>query len=87
MGTTMNKKTYAKLIEENIAEMEKYMPEHSLEKQHAIDVLRHSIDAIYEGKGLLVKLNKADDEQSLPSDEEIKKEFERREKLNRDAMT
>jgi hypothetical protein len=54
MSTTLNKKTYTRLIEENISEMEKYMPEHSLEKKHAIEVLRWSIDALYEGKGLLI---------------------------------
>jgi hypothetical protein len=48
MGTRLNKQTYTKLIEENIAELEKYMPEHSLEKQHTIDVLRWSINAQYE---------------------------------------
>ncbi len=53
MGTTLNKNTYAKLIDENIVEMEKYMPEYSLEKKHAIEVLRWSINALYEDKGLL----------------------------------
>lgn len=48
MGTTLNKRAYTKLIEENIAEMEKCMPEHSLEKKHAIEVLRWSINALYE---------------------------------------
>lgn len=61
MGTRMNKQTYAKLIEENIAEMEKYMPEHSLEKQHAIDVLKWSINAHYE-MGDELELIKRDNE-------------------------
>ena len=42
MGTTLNRKAYARLIEENIAEIEKYMPD-SLERQHTIEVLRWSV--------------------------------------------
>ena len=48
MGTTLNKKAYTELIEQNIAELEKYMPEHSLEKNHIIDILRWSIRVNYE---------------------------------------
>lgn len=40
MGT-MNKEAYAKLIEEDIAEMEKFIPKHSLEKRHIIEVLKN----------------------------------------------
>ncbi len=63
MGTTLNKKSYTKLIEENILELEKHMPEHSLEKKHSIEVLKWSVNALYEGEGLLVnkydsKINK-----------------------------
>lgn len=43
MGTRLNEKAYTKLIEENIAELEKYMPKNSLEKMHIIDVLKESI--------------------------------------------
>lgn len=59
MGT-LNKESYAKLIEEDIAEMEKYMPKYSLEKRHAIEVLRYSIKVLYEEDEILVDLNKAD---------------------------
>jgi hypothetical protein len=60
MGTTLNKKAYTKLIDENIEELEKYMPEHSLEKRHIIDVLKWSIKTLYPSDGIFVKLNKAD---------------------------
>ena len=59
MGT-INKEAYAKLIEEDIAEMEKYMPKYSLGKRHAIEVLRYSINVLYEADEVLVDLNKAD---------------------------
>ena len=52
MGTTLNKEYFTKLIEENIAELEKYMPEHSLEKKHTIDVLRESIRMHYPSSAL-----------------------------------
>jgi len=64
MGTKMNQETYAKLIEEDIAEMEKWMPKYSLKKRHAIEVLRYSINAFYEEDGNLVNLNKSDDSDS-----------------------
>ncbi len=47
MPTNLNKQAYEKLIEENISELEKHMPEHSLEKKHIIDVLNWSIRALY----------------------------------------
>jgi cell division protein FtsB len=48
MGTHLNKKSYEKVISDNIEELEKYMPEHSLYKKHIINVLKWSIDANYE---------------------------------------
>lgn len=48
MGTKLNKQAYTKLIDENIAEINKYMPEFSLEKRHSIDVLKWSIKALYD---------------------------------------
>lgn len=47
MGTKLNEKAYQKLIDENIEALEKYMPEHSLEKKHTIDVLKWSVKQIY----------------------------------------
>lgn len=47
MGTTLNKDGYQKLIDGDIEELEKHMPEHSLEKKHIIEVLKWSVDAIY----------------------------------------
>ena len=40
MGTTVNSKTYINMINEDIEELEKYMPEHSLEKEHIKQVLK-----------------------------------------------
>ena len=51
MGTTLNKKFYTQLIDEDIEELEKYMPKHSLEKSHIIDVLKWSIREIYKCEG------------------------------------
>lgn len=48
MGTTLNKKAYQRLIDENIEALEKHMPEHSLEKKHTIEVLKWSVVEIYE---------------------------------------
>ena len=45
--SNLNKQAYEKLIQENIDALEKYMPEHSLEKQHTIDVLKWSIKQNY----------------------------------------
>ncbi len=44
----LNRLAYRKLIDENITELEKYMPEHSLEKKHTIDVLNDSINFYYQ---------------------------------------
>lgn len=49
MGTDLNEKGYQQLIDENIAELEKYMPEHSLEKKHIIEVLKWSVRQLYHG--------------------------------------
>lgn len=43
----LNKKTFERLIDENIAELEKYMPENSLEKKHIIMILNESIKYHY----------------------------------------
>mgnify|MGYP001603303195 CR=1 FL=1 len=57
MGT-LNKRAYEKLIQEDIEELEKYMPEHSLEKKHIIDVLKWSSQTLYHDDGIIVsKLN------------------------------
>lgn len=47
MGTTLNRIAYQRMIDENIIELEKYMPEHSLEKKHTIEVLKWSVRQIY----------------------------------------
>lgn len=44
---TLNKKAYVELIEGDIQELEKYMPEFSLEKKHIIAVLNWSIEKQY----------------------------------------
>ena len=44
---TMNKLTYVNLIQEDIDELDKYMPEHSIIRKHINDVLNWSIDKIY----------------------------------------
>jgi len=46
----LNKEAYQKLIDENIAALEKHMPEHSLEKKHTIEVLKWSVKQIYDKK-------------------------------------
>lgn len=38
----LNKKTYEALIDADIAELKRHMPEHSLEKRHIIEVLEES---------------------------------------------
>jgi hypothetical protein len=43
----LNKHSYQKLIDEDIAAMKAYMPEHSLEMRHAIEVLKWSVDQLY----------------------------------------
>lgn len=47
MGTQLNKKAYQQLIDEDIQALTKWMPEHSLEKKHIIDVLNWSVNQIY----------------------------------------
>jgi uncharacterized protein (UPF0216 family) len=47
MGTKLNKEAYTKLINENIEELNKHMPENSLEKKHTIEVLKWSVDELY----------------------------------------
>lgn len=47
MGTTLNKAAYTKLIEEDIAWLEKQYPGRSLEKEHIIDTLKWSISSKY----------------------------------------
>lgn len=48
MGIQLDKKAYQKLIDEDVKALEKYMPEHSLEKRHVIAVLEWSIKEIYD---------------------------------------
>lgn len=43
----LNKKAYANLVQEDIEEVEKYFPKHSLEKSHIISILKWSIEALY----------------------------------------
>lgn len=43
----LNEHAYQKLIDENIEALNKYMPEHSLEKKHTIEVLKWSVQQIY----------------------------------------
>ena len=47
MGTDLNRKGYQQVIDEDIEELEKYMPKHSLEKKHIIEVLRWSVTQLY----------------------------------------
>jgi len=51
MGTKLNKETYKKLIKEDMESVEKYFPEHSLEKKHILEVLRSSIECYYPSIG------------------------------------
>lgn len=50
MGT-LNKHGYQQLIDQNIEALEKYMPKHSLEKKHTIEVLKWSVKQIYGSDG------------------------------------
>lgn len=52
MPTRLNKSTYKKLIEEDIVELNKYMPKESLERQHIEAVLIDSINLHYRSGGL-----------------------------------
>jgi hypothetical protein len=47
MGIQLDENAYQKLIDENIEALNKYMPEHSLEKKHTIEVLKWSVQQIY----------------------------------------
>jgi len=51
VGTTLNKDAYKKLIKEDMEKVEKYFPEHSLEKKHIQEVLRSSIECYYPSEG------------------------------------
>lgn len=51
MGIQLDKTAYQKLIDENIEALNKYMPEHSLEKKHTIEVLKWSVSQIYGAVG------------------------------------
>lgn len=54
MSIQINENTYRKLIEEDINQLIKWMPENSLEKKHIIDVLMESIDR-YENNNICHK--------------------------------
>lgn len=47
MGTTMNKRAYTELIEDDINFLEKLLPGTHLVKDHIIAVLKHSIRMQY----------------------------------------
>lgn len=47
MEIQLDEHAYQKLIDENIEALNKYMPEHSLEKKHTIEVLKWSVQQIY----------------------------------------
>ena len=47
MGTDLNRKGYQKMIDEDIEELENYLPKHSLEKKHIIEVLKWSVVQLY----------------------------------------
>jgi len=48
--TQLNKQTYQQLIKEDIEQLNKFMPEHSLERKHIVDVLNWSVNQIYPDK-------------------------------------
>ncbi len=52
----MNKKTYEKLINENIEWLEKIHPTNSLEKDHTIAVLKDSIRLHYPEKNVITNI-------------------------------
>lgn len=43
----INERAYRELIDQNIEELNKYMPESSLERRHIIDIMEHSIFLYY----------------------------------------
>lgn len=47
MSIQLNKETYQKLIDQDIEQLNKFIPEHSLERKHIIEVLKWSVDKIY----------------------------------------
>ena len=47
MTIQLNKQAYQQLIDQDIEELNKFMPEHSLERKHIVDVLNWSVDKIY----------------------------------------
>ena len=59
MGS-LNKDSYIKMINENIDSLEKYMPEHSLEKDHIVQVLNWSVKEIYDVSEKTCTWKKAD---------------------------
>lgn len=50
MTIKVNENTYTQLIEEDIKELEKYMP-NTLERKHIIEVLKKSIKLEYKNSG------------------------------------
>ncbi len=71
MGTQLNEKYYTKLIDENIAALEKHMPQHSLEKKHTIEVLKWSIKELYHKQSSKEKPEQEYAERSLLSEEKF----------------
>lgn len=47
MPIELDKKAYQKLIEGDIAALNKCMPEHSLERKHIVEVLNYSVKLLY----------------------------------------
>ncbi len=47
MSIQLNRESYQKLIDEDIQALNSYMPEHSLERKHIVEVLKWSINQIY----------------------------------------
>lgn len=47
MTIQLNKEAYQQLIDDDIKELNKHMPEHSLERKHIVDVLNWSVSKIY----------------------------------------
>lgn len=45
--THTDKSAYKKLIDEDVSALNKYMPTHSLEKKHIIEVLTSSVETLY----------------------------------------
>ena len=58
MGIQLDERAYQKLIDENIVALEKYMPEHSLEKKHSIEVLKWSVKEIYHNNNNNIDISK-----------------------------